>query len=125
MYHSTKHPACPYNVKNAEKAHANKTTSVRSAGKETVSKPPSVNSAAETQKIQSARPPQKFDEGYSVYDENDRDGSGRPKRKRYWICCVRWSESRKKRIYKLKDAPYPHGKDVRWVEENYLHEWHV
>lgn len=121
MYHSKKNPTCPYK-KSAEKVPANKAASLRSAGKRIISKPPSVNSAADTQKNQSAQTPQKYQEHTSVYDTNDRDGSGRPKRKQYWICCIEWKKG--KWYYRLKDAPYPHGKYVRWVEERSLHEWH-
>ena len=39
----------------AENVPANEAASIRSTGNETISKPPSVNSAAETQKSQSAR----------------------------------------------------------------------
>ena len=121
---------------------AHEAASIRSSGKETVRKPTSVKSAADTQQSQSAKvsshnksfcrtrvlsaqPPKKYEQNASVYDSTEKDGSGRPKRKRYWICCVRWNKSERKWIYKLKDAPYPRGKDIRWVEEHYLHEWHV
>ena len=36
---------------------------------------------------------------------------------------MKWHKKKKKWLYKLKDAKYPDGKDVRWVEEHYLHEW--
>lgn len=75
-----------------------------------------------------SQPKEKFERNASVYDSNEKDGSGRPKGNkgtRYWICCVEWDLNKKRWFYKLKDAPFPDGKDVRWVEERYLHEWHV
>ena len=38
---------------------------------------------------------------------------------------MEWSKKDKKWWYKLKDGPYPSGRDVRWVEEGDLREWTV
>ncbi|KAF6226374.1 hypothetical protein HO133_009240 [Letharia lupina] len=94
-------------IKSAGRVAINKAASIKSAGRSTISKSPSVHSAADSQRRESALPPKKYEDVESVYDENERDDSGRPTGKR------------------LKDAPRPGGITVRWVEEESLREWYA
>ncbi|KAF6237539.1 hypothetical protein HO173_004429 [Letharia columbiana] len=126
MNRSTKYPACSYKIhknQSGGRVAVNKAASIRSAGRSTISKSPSVHSAADSQRRESALPPKKYEDVESVYDENERDDSGRPTGKRYWICCIDWSQSKQTWMYRLKDAPRPGGITVRWVEEESLREW--
>ena len=69
------------------------------------------------------QPAQKYKTDDEVYSKNDYDINGRPRYRRYWVCCIRYNERTKEWWYKLKDGPRPHGRDVAWVCERMVAEW--
>ncbi|KAL2050240.1 hypothetical protein ABVK25_009467 [Lepraria finkii] len=88
---------------------------------------PSFRSVADSQHKEDTRPPRKYHRGDEVYDKNDKRKNGVERRTRRWVCCYRWKKKKEGRkegwYYKLKDAPFPHGKDVAEVSERNLKKW--
>jgi len=64
--------------------------------------------------------PRKYAYKNEVYNKGDKDESGRPTRRRLWICCHRYNAKEKEWWYRVKDGPPPDGKDVYWLPERAL-----
>lgn len=69
------------------------------------------------------KPVQKYKHDDQVYNKNDYDINGRPRYRRYWVCCIAYHEKTRQYWYKLKDGPKPHGRTVNWVCERMVAEW--
>lgn len=56
--------------------------------------------------------PQTFKKGQEVYRNEEKDSSGAPVKKKYWVCCSRYNETLEEWEHNLKDGPLPDGKTV-------------
>lgn len=64
------------------------------------------------------QPERAFGEDDEVYQKRERDDRGAPVPTRYYICCVKWSDTRHHYLYNLKLEP----SGTNWIKRG-KHEW--